>query len=49
MFEGTQSIASTPSSANALNMTQLESRLKTEMVKMVQMVKDSISSLATQM
>ena len=49
MFEGTQSIASTPSSADALNMTQLESKLETEMVKMARMVKDSISSLATQM
>ena len=30
-------------------MTHLESKLETEMVKMARMVKDSISSLATQM
>ena len=48
MFEDTQSTPSTPSSAGALNMTQMENKLETEMVKMARMVKDSISSLTTQ-
>lgn len=49
MFEDTQSTPSTPSSAGALNMTQIENKLETEMVKIARMVKDSISSLTTQL